>query len=267
MSAAAVASTAPVDTLPTVTDASSTAVGAPVYLKDEALAAHAAVLRASKNGDEVDKDVLGKLVNAIGAETADTVSRDALLAHTLLLSLFHHELRDGDNEAKDLAFLCSSEARYLAYLDAVAKAAISDRSFVDTLPLPPMDVAMLMHSHMLSPLRFADDMTRCYGRTFVGLSLPLMPNKANLVRSGSSGVYHFHTEALVQYPKFLALAVAHPDKGLAPTSAIDLAWHTHQLSPLMYGKQTLALMGQIMNHDDSDDAESEARIADSAKAA
>ncbi|KNE71917.1 hypothetical protein AMAG_16341 [Allomyces macrogynus ATCC 38327] len=69
---------------------------------DEALAAHTAVLKAVKDGDEANKDALNKFVDAIGTETAEIVSRDALLAHTLLLSIFYHKLRDGDNETKDV---------------------------------------------------------------------------------------------------------------------------------------------------------------------
>ncbi|KAJ3367955.1 hypothetical protein GGF31_006911 [Allomyces arbusculus] len=472
MSTAAVASAVPVDLVPTLADDSRTTVDAAAALKDEALASHAAELKAGKNGDEVSKDALYKLVDVIGTKTAEFVSRDLLLAHTLLLSHFHHQLRDGDNEAKDLAFLCAAETRYIAYLDAVAKAAIKDKALVDALPLPPMDVAMFLHSHMLSPLRFADDMTRRYGPTFVGLSLPLvrlakaasggskddletgrafwakylpanmpysftpadvdetkavgrvscplckselvlsvaeyaalrlhgrahecmscacnftaehmavcrfltmvmnaplariagtqshpktrqpMPmhsgnmadlamlfdqgewakygaalpqlatwadvenmimvpimkasagslnlpgnrrrfamvihahqdvttgpwamdmvravrrqrrfsaNIARTVQSGMGGVYHFHTKALVQYPKFLAMIVAHPGTSIVPTPEIDLAWHTHQLSPLVYGMHGCALMGCILNHDDSDDAETKAVIADGAK--
>ncbi|KAJ3362799.1 hypothetical protein GGF31_001329 [Allomyces arbusculus] len=468
MSAAAVASasSAPVDTLPVAADVLSATIDR-VSPKDDALAAHAAVLKAGNNGDEVDKDALNKLVDVIGIETADPVSRDALLAHTLLLSVFHNQLRDGANEAKDLAFLCAAEMRYLTYLDALAMAIGKDQSLVETPPLPPMDVAMFWHSHMLSPVRFAEDMMRCYGDTFADMSLPLMrlakvaigTNKddleasrefwvkhlpadmpydftpadvdetqavarvvcpfctselllampeyaalrlhgkahecgmcaaeftaehvavhrfltkvknapiirmagtqshpktrepmfklrsnmadlavlfdntmwakyaaklptlatwadvkgtvmapimkdaadalalpgnrlrfgmvvyahkdvitgpwamdmvravrrqrrfsakmANIVRSGPSDVYHFQTEALVQYPKFLAMAVAHPRSFLVPTTAIDLSWHTHQLFPAVYRKHTLMLTGSVMNHDDSDDVESEARI-------
>ncbi|KNE67774.1 hypothetical protein AMAG_12499 [Allomyces macrogynus ATCC 38327] len=471
MSATAVASTAPAYTMPVADDVSSSAVDVAVSLKDEALAAHAAVLKAGMNGDAVDKDALNKLVDVIGTETAEPVSRDALLAHTLLLSTFHRQT--GDSEAKDLAFLCAAEVRYLAFLDALAKAVVKDKSLIETPPLPPMDVAMFWHSHMLSPLRFADDMTRRYDSTFDDMSLPLMrlakvaigTNKddleasrqfwaknmpadmpyditpadvdetkvigrvvcpfctselaltmpeyaalrlhgqehmcthcaaefmaehvavqrfltmvkhapvvriagtqshpktrepkpmlhanmtdlaalfdkakwvkyssklptlatwddvknmvmapimkgaadslilpgnrlrfamvihahkdaingpwamdmvravrrqrrfsrkmADLVQSGPSAVYHFQTEALVQYPKFLAMAVAHPSKPLVPTTAIDLAWHTHQLFPAVYSKHTLMLTGSVMNHDDSDDAKSEARIADGGKA-
>ncbi|KAJ3355918.1 hypothetical protein GGF32_001780 [Allomyces javanicus] len=80
--------------------------------------------------------------------------------------------------------------------------------------------------------------------------------------------------ALVQYPKFLAMMVVRPSFALVPTTTIDLAWHTHQLTPAIYAihtpaiyaMHTRALTGQIVNHDDSDDIETETAIADGAKA-
>ncbi|KNE72039.1 hypothetical protein AMAG_15982 [Allomyces macrogynus ATCC 38327] len=101
---------------------------------------------------------------------------------------------------------------------------------------------------------------------------PCSPLATSLLRqdgescAGRHGaVHHFHTQAFVQYPKFLAMAVAHPHTSLVPTSAIDLLWHTYQLAPLAYGKHTLALLGHIINHDDSDDVVSEMGIADGVK--
>ncbi|KNE62558.1 hypothetical protein AMAG_18884 [Allomyces macrogynus ATCC 38327] len=75
----------------------------------------------------------------------------------------------------------------------------------------------------------------------------------------------FNTEALAQYPKFLAAIVAQPKDVFVPTSAIDLAWHTHQLSPAIYARQTLLLTGRVVNHDGSDNTASEARIPEGAK--
>ncbi|KNE63372.1 hypothetical protein AMAG_08509 [Allomyces macrogynus ATCC 38327] len=48
----------------------------------------------------------------------------------------------------------------------------------------------------------------------------------NLVQCDAHAVYHFHTEALVQYPKFLAaMSMRPPGLSLVPTNLIDLAWH------------------------------------------
>ncbi|KAJ3359318.1 hypothetical protein GGF32_009441 [Allomyces javanicus] len=405
--------------------------------------------------------------------TAAVVSRDTVLAHTVLLAAFH-QLRDDQNEAKNLAFLCTSEARYLAFMRALAKAVVMDASLIENPPLPPLDVAMFWHSHMLSPIRFSDDMQRCFGHQMRDVDFPLLrmakvisgANKADLeagrvfwaahmpadmpydltpelvdetkttakvvcptcqteqtmdmakyavfrlhakehlcascaceftaenvavdrflklvastptkllagtqlhpktqlpvsndranfadiaalfakdewakriaklpflatwddvksrvfgpiiaakrdalvlpgnryrfgmilrahqdvtngpwsmdmVRAvrrqqrfsskiaaqlqhgGVHRIYHLHTEALVQYPKFLAMLVVKPHMSLVPTTSIDLAWHTHQLFPSKYTSHTMALAGHVVNHDDSDDAVSEERIAEGAKA-
>ncbi|KNE64614.1 hypothetical protein AMAG_19255 [Allomyces macrogynus ATCC 38327] len=444
----------------------------PIQGGKDALAAHAAIVKGAQDGDKVDKDAVETLVTAIGERTAAVVSRDTVLAHTVLLAAFH-QLRDDTNEAKNLAFLCTSEARYLAFMRALAKAVVMDASLTENPPLPPLDVAMFWHSHMLSPIRFADDMQRCFGDQMLNVDFPLLrmakvisgsnkddleagrvfwaahmpasmpydltpalvdetkitaqvkcptcqaeqsmnmaeyaalrlhakehmcascacefmaehvavdrflklaldtpavflagtqlhpltqlpvPNdRANitdiaalfakdewakrvaklpflatwsdvksivfapivaakrdalilpgnrfrfgmvlrahqdvttgpwsmdLVRAvrrqqrfsskiamqlqhgGVHNIYHVHTEALVQYPKFLAMLVIKPRTSLVPTMAIDLAWHTHQLFPVTYAKHTMALAGRVVNHDDSDDAISEALIAEGAK--
>ncbi|KAJ3369288.1 hypothetical protein GGF31_005388 [Allomyces arbusculus] len=439
------------------------------------LAALAAKVGASAAQDvsQVDKAALKNLVSVIGDRIANDVSRDAVMAHTLLLVVFHQKLRDDTNEAKDLAFLCHSEARYLAYMDAVAKAAAEDKSLLKNPPLPPLDVALFWHSHMLSPVRYADDMGRRYGPAMIGIEFPLMrlakmlsnekiedqdvgrafwaanmpadqpfdltpadvdetkvtgvvvcpscetklalnmaeyaafrlhkqahactscttsftlenaavrrfltivkrapfsavagaqvhpktymfagkhqDNAADLAklfdkavwakrvaalptlatwanvraivflpvavackddlvlpgsrgrfilvqrafedvtvgpwsmdmvravrrqrrfsakieraaRAGAHVVYHLHTEALVQYPKFLAAMTTRPKTSLVPTMAIDLAWHTHQLSHAAYARDTGALIGRVANHDDSDDAAAEARMAEGSAA-
>ncbi|KAJ3363459.1 hypothetical protein GGF32_004159 [Allomyces javanicus] len=88
---------------------------------------------------------------------------------------------------------------------------------------------------------------------------------ATLAIVGTCFLHDSHTEALVQYPKYLAAIVAQPKGGSVPTTAIDLAWRMHQLTPAIYARQTLLLMGRVVNRDDSDDVASEARIAEGAK--
>ncbi|KNE64611.1 hypothetical protein AMAG_09967 [Allomyces macrogynus ATCC 38327] len=471
MSPVSVAVAAPSSTASVVVAKTGTK-STPIQGGKDALAAHAAIVKGAQDGDKVDKDAVETLVTAIGERTAAVVSRDTVLAHTVLLAAFH-QLRDDTNEAKNLAFLCTSEARYLAFMRALAKAVVMDASLTENPPLPPLDVAMFWHSHMLSPIRFADDMQRCFGDQMLNVDFPLLrmakvisgsnkddleagrvfwaahmpasmpydltpalvdetkitaqvkcptcqaeqsmnmaeyaalrlhakehmcascacefmaehvavdrflklaldtpavflagtqlhpltqlpvPNdRANitdiaalfakdewakrvaklpflatwsdvksivfapivaakrdalilpgnrfrfgmvlrahqdvttgpwsmdLVRAvrrqqrfsskiamqlqhgGVHNIYHVHTEALVQYPKFLAMLVIKPRTSLVPTMAIDLAWHTHQLFPVTYAKHTMALAGRVVNHDDSDDAISEALIAEGAK--
>ena len=38
---------------------------------------------------------------------------------------------------------------------------------------------------------------------------------------------------------------------LVPTLGVDLAWHTHQMLPIRYKEECLALVGRFVNHDDS----------------
>ncbi|KNE64599.1 hypothetical protein AMAG_09955 [Allomyces macrogynus ATCC 38327] len=75
----------------------------------DSLAAHAALSKAARNGDTVDKETVATVVAAITEHTADVVTRDAILAHTLLLAVFHRQFRDDANEAKDL---CLSLMRF-----------------------------------------------------------------------------------------------------------------------------------------------------------
>jgi hypothetical protein len=56
-------------------------------------------------------------------------------------------------------------------------------------------------------------------------------------------------QAASRYPKFLALFRLHPRTLLVPTLDIDLAWHTHQLSPAAYRVATVDLCGQFVDHD------------------
>ncbi|KAJ3353519.1 hypothetical protein GGF32_002965 [Allomyces javanicus] len=460
--------TLPLDAVVPVTDnVLIDAVVEQVPVQDDAMTALAAAVRATKDAETFDKDAVNKFVKAIGERITDAISRDFVIAHTLLLAVFHFNLRH-EKEAKDLAYLCSAETRYIAYLDMVAKTVAKDASVIENLPLPPLDVAMFWHSHMLSPLRYADDICRRYGRAMLRIDFPLMrlakvlsgndedlvaarafwtahmpadqpfdlvpadfdetmvdakvacascqdeqtltmpeyavfrlhkqahtctscstaftaehaavrrfltivkraplaaiagtrihpktlmamgkhrgnvrdlkmlfhraawakrvaalpalPTWADIestvfapimaatkdklvlpgnqrrfslvqsafedvttgpwsmdmvravrrqrrfsgkiakyVQSGAHAVFHFHTEALAQYPKFLAATVVRPaDLALVPTSEIDLAWHTHQLFPTAYAQSTLEVMGHVINHNDSDDEVSEARIA------
>ncbi|KNE71029.1 hypothetical protein AMAG_15285 [Allomyces macrogynus ATCC 38327] len=442
---------------------------------DDFVAAHAAVFQSAKDGDKVNKDALVKLLAVISSQTKDVVSHDLILAHLVLLTTFHQQLRNADNEAKDLAHLCSAETRYLAFMDGLRKAIAIDASLVENPPLPPLDVAMIWHSHMLSPIRYADDVQRLFGPDMVQVAFPMMrlsqaitginqdnldtgrafwaahmpagmpydltladidetkatgkivcalcrveqtlsmpeyaafrlhgekhtctscatsftaehaavrrflakvaraprlgmiagmlqhpktleyvpKNTANaadlcklfekaiwkqhaatlpalptwadveskvlapimaaaaeslnlpgnrrrfalvvnahrdvttgpwsmdlvravrrqrrfsakltehVVQRGCGAIHATVTEALAQYPKFLAMMAVRPTLALVPTTTIDLAWHTHQLAPAVYATQTRALTGRITNHDDSDDVESEEKIADSAKA-
>ncbi|KAJ3353895.1 hypothetical protein GGF32_002753 [Allomyces javanicus] len=72
------------------------------------LAAHAAIVQAAQNGDQVDTVALAKIVGSIGEGTEDLVSRDILMAHAFLLVAFYHQLQCHESEAKDLNVGCFS---------------------------------------------------------------------------------------------------------------------------------------------------------------
>ena len=61
----------------------------------------------------------------------------------------------------------------------------------------------------------------------------------------------FLEDALTRYKMFLYLKQAYPDKFLVPCYDNDLIWHTHQVSTLKYAKDTIAILGKILPHDDS----------------
>ena len=61
----------------------------------------------------------------------------------------------------------------------------------------------------------------------------------------------FLVKALQRYMKFLFLKKNNPDLFLVPCYDFDLIWHSHQLHPLSYKIDTLAIIGKLFNHDDS----------------
>ncbi|OKL57187.1 hypothetical protein UA08_07335 [Talaromyces atroroseus] len=59
--------------------------------------------------------------------------------------------------------------------------------------------------------------------------------------------------AIDRYSKFLKLFQLYPDKMLVPTLDIDLVWHTHQCSAVLYEEYMRATTGRYINHDDKID--------------
>ncbi|KAJ3373865.1 hypothetical protein GGF31_008750 [Allomyces arbusculus] len=126
------------------------------------LTVDAAIAKTVQTGGKMDKDAMATLTASIGEHTATAVSRDTLLAHTILLTAFH-QLRDGANEAKNVAFLCTSEVRYSMFMNAVAKSIAKGEPVVEAPSLPLMDVAMFWHVHMHN-----------YGDLLLGMDFPLL---------------------------------------------------------------------------------------------
>jgi hypothetical protein len=61
----------------------------------------------------------------------------------------------------------------------------------------------------------------------------------------------FLSFAAERYKKFLYVKQQHQDALLIPCYDIDLLWHTHQLHPAVYEKDTIRILGRMLNHDDS----------------
>lgn len=61
----------------------------------------------------------------------------------------------------------------------------------------------------------------------------------------------FLKAALVRYKKYLFLKRHNPSEFLVPCYDMDLIWHSHQLHPLAYEKDTKHILGRTLNHDDS----------------
>ncbi|KAK4202939.1 hypothetical protein QBC40DRAFT_251640 [Triangularia verruculosa] len=55
---------------------------------------------------------------------------------------------------------------------------------------------------------------------------------------------------LVKYNRFFTIMTDHPGTVVVPTLDVDLAWHTHQLSPGMYYNHCVSLTGKFVDHDD-----------------
>ena len=55
---------------------------------------------------------------------------------------------------------------------------------------------------------------------------------------------------ITKYQRYIEIIKAHPRQVAVPTLDIDLAWHTHQLSPPAYYAYTIDRTGKFVNHDD-----------------
>jgi hypothetical protein len=67
---------------------------------------------------------------------------------------------------------------------------------------------------------------------------------------------HYSDEKFVQnavsrYKNFLALKHLNPDSFVVPCYDVDLIWHSHQVHPAAYKRDTEIILGKLFNHDDS----------------
>ena len=61
----------------------------------------------------------------------------------------------------------------------------------------------------------------------------------------------FLTDSATRYRMYLELKRQNPEKFLVPCYDMDLIWHSHQVSTLHYTRDTTAILGFVLKHDDS----------------
>ncbi|KAI0474672.1 hypothetical protein F4859DRAFT_521764 [Xylaria cf. heliscus] len=61
------------------------------------------------------------------------------------------------------------------------------------------------------------------------------------------------TRLITKYQRFAAIMGKHPNQVAVPTLDVDLAWHTHQLSPASYNEWMCSKTGRFIDHDDKID--------------
>ncbi|KFA53947.1 hypothetical protein S40293_01804 [Stachybotrys chartarum IBT 40293] len=66
-----------------------------------------------------------------------------------------------------------------------------------------------------------------------------------------------------KYTRFISIIALCPDQVAVPTLDVDLAWHTHQLSPQSYYKYTVAQTKRFVDHDDKIDQDKLSTLFDS----
>ncbi|KAJ3120660.1 hypothetical protein HK098_004419 [Nowakowskiella sp. JEL0407] len=129
-----------------------------------------------------------KFINPIVIDKC--VSVETIEAHLLVLSRFnmvtneiiaHQALTPNDVPGvdthstlfKDWRYLCRAELRYNTWITFLAR----EKPEPQTIPLPPLDVAMMWHAHMLSPLRYLEDTYRLFKTTNIPYEFPFLKMK------------------------------------------------------------------------------------------
>jgi hypothetical protein len=82
---------------------------------------------------------------------------------------------------------------------------------------------------------------------------PFMRQMADLRCTGAASAAHITTE-LESYRAFLCEAASTEQQPLAvPGLVLDLVWHTHMLHPRRYAQESVAISGQLIDHDNSEE--------------
>ncbi|KAJ3359185.1 hypothetical protein GGF32_009557 [Allomyces javanicus] len=127
---------------------------------------------SAAHGQEDGPAVLATQVEATPVIVDGCVTQARCEAHLRILGAFH-ALQAPDDEVADLMFLCRGEIRYETWMRALAQAIHDNPNFIAEPPLPPVDVAMFWFAHMLSLIRYNDDMNRLFGAAILDVAFPL----------------------------------------------------------------------------------------------
>ncbi|KAJ3359186.1 hypothetical protein GGF32_009558 [Allomyces javanicus] len=135
------------------------------------------VVAAAAAGDSAVTSDAGPAVLSTQAEATPVVVDSCVTqarceAHLRILGAFQI-LQAQDDEIADLTFLCRGEVRYEAWMRALAREIQNDPRLITEPPIPPVDVAMFWFAHMLSPIRYNDDMNRLFGAQILDVAFPL----------------------------------------------------------------------------------------------
>ncbi|RHZ88179.1 hypothetical protein Glove_26g288 [Diversispora epigaea] len=96
------------------------------------------------------------ILTGVPSVEIDTVKPEMLHAHLILLTKFK-ALEQADEQI-DVRYLLRAQERYLLWLNF-----LGSQNFDPGMELiPPIDVCYIWHSHLLSPMRYYEDMLRIY---------------------------------------------------------------------------------------------------------
>ncbi|KAF2324173.1 hypothetical protein GH714_009210 [Hevea brasiliensis] len=144
----------------------------------------------------------------------------------------------------------------------------------------PLDCEWIWHCHRLNPVRYKNDCKELYGRILgnqnviskdsgnnvLGAQKSTTYDLVSAVKRQSSFYYQvcrshmkndvFLEEAAARYKGFLHLIKRNQERSIrqfcVPTYDIDLIWHSHQLCPVSYCNDMVAILGRVLEHGDTD---------------
>ncbi|CAG8529309.1 2701_t:CDS:1, partial [Scutellospora calospora] len=116
--------------------------------------------KSSKNRSQSNKNTLTSKINQIDID--DVINNNTLNAHLSLLKIFK-TLRHKDNNINRL-FLIEAEKRYNIWLNLLNDK--FDNGDNEDIPIPPIDVCQIWHTHLLSPLKYFKDIKKLYKQEY-----------------------------------------------------------------------------------------------------